>query len=154
MSRPDGEPADENSAEPRHESFDYAAPDTPDDRAGDFADELDGLRIRQLSTLRRGAYRARSYAIIGAVAGFVVAIQLVIMTVPLVRARGWGRWPIGYVLFAAAAVMIGAYFTRRALEVHREIKTPAPLPPTPLGGPDFSTLSDGSQQWKNLDDIR
>ena len=43
---------------------------------------------------------------------------------------------------------------RRVRELNREIATPAPLPPTPPGGPDFSTLSDGSQQWKNLEDIR
>jgi hypothetical protein len=127
------------------------ADDHPDERD----DELDGLRIRQLAALRRGAYRARSYAIIGAVAAFVVAVQLVIMTVQYVRSHGgWGRWPSGYALFAAAAGMVGFYFARRALEVHREIRTPAPLPPTPEGGPDFSTLSDGSQQWKNLEDIR
>jgi hypothetical protein len=116
-------------------------------------DELDGLRIRQLAALRRGAYRARSYAIIGAVAGFVVAVQLGIMTVTYVRSRGWGLWPAWYVLFAIATAMVGVYFVHRAMELHREIRTPAPLPPEPEE-PDFSTLSDGSQQWKNLEDIQ
>ena len=153
-STPDDNNEHQDPADAGSDAFDYAAPDTPADRAGDFADELDGLRIRQLSALRRGAYRARSYAIIGAAAGFVVAVQLVIMTVAYVRAHGWGRWPTGYVLFAAAAVMMGCFFARRALEIHREIRTPVELPPPPPGGPDFSTLSDGSQQWKNLEDIK
>ena len=117
-------------------------------------DELDGLRIRQLAALKRGAYRARSFAIIGAVTCFVVAVKLALMTVNHVQARGWGPWPIGFALFSLVALMAGSHFSRRALDVHREINTPAPLPPTPEGGPDFSTLSDGSQQWKNLEDIR
>jgi hypothetical protein len=49
--------------------------------------------------------------------------------------------------------MLASHFGRRAMELHRETKTPAPLPPAPRE-PDFSTLSDGSQQWKNLDEIR
>jgi hypothetical protein len=49
--------------------------------------------------------------------------------------------------------VLGLYFGQRALAVHREIQTPARLPPEPTE-PDFSTLSDGSQQWKNLEDIQ
>jgi hypothetical protein len=117
------------------------------------SDELDGLRIRQLSALRRGAYRARSYALIGVGACVVTAVQLLIMTIAYVRSRGWGMYPTGYVLGACVAVMLASHFGRRAMELHRETKTPAPLPPAPAE-PDFSPLSDGSQQWKNLEDIR
>ena len=117
-------------------------------------DELDAARIRQLAALRRGAYRARSYAIIGTVAAAVVAVQLVWMTVTYVHARGWGAYPIGYLQAACLLALLAIYFARRALMVHREIRTPPRLPPEPPGGPDFSTLSDGSQQWKNLEDIR
>jgi hypothetical protein len=145
-------PGEDGTGQPP-DVLDYADPDTPADRAGDFADELDGLRIRQLSALRRGAYRARSYALIGVGACAVTGIQLLIMTVTHVRARGWGMYPTGYVLGACVAVMLASHFGRRVMELHREIKTPAPLPPAPAE-PDFSRLSDGSQQWKNLEDIR
>lgn len=125
-----------------------------EDDSDDRSDELDGLRIRQLAALKRGAYRQRSYSIIFCVAAFVVAVKLVWMTIQHVRAHGWDSWPIGYALFAVVCVMIGFHFARRAIEFHREATTPTPLPPTPQGGPDLSTLSDGSHQWKNLEDIR
>jgi hypothetical protein len=112
--------------------------------------ELDGQRIRQLSSLRRGAYRARSFAIIVAVACFVASIQLTITaltgTVATYRAIS-GALGV-FALFAAV------HFARRVTELQREIRTPSPMPPEPPGGPDFSTLSDGSQQWRNLEDIR
>jgi hypothetical protein len=133
--------------------LDYALPATPDDRQGDFAEELDGLRIRQVATLRRGAARARSYLVIGAAVSVVAAVKLVSMAVEYVRANGWGPSPVGYLMFAAAALLLAGYFGRRALEAHRELKTPPPLPPQPAE-PDFSTLSDGSQRWKNLEDLR
>src|SRR5688500_20375866 len=59
------------------------------------ADELDGLRIRQLSALRRGAYRGRSYALIGVGACVVTAIQLLLMMIAHVRGRGWGVYQTG-----------------------------------------------------------
>jgi hypothetical protein len=86
---------------------DYETPEVPGDSISQTADaredELDGVRIRQLAALRRGAYRARSYAIIGSVACFVVVVQLVLMTVKNVRASGWGLYPIGYIQGACAA---------------------------------------------------
>jgi uncharacterized membrane protein YcjF (UPF0283 family) len=112
--------------------------------------ELDGLRIRQLSALRRSAYRARSFAIIVAVACLVVGIQLTVNAFAAAAATYRA-------LFAALAVLalLGAiHFARRVAALQRELRTPPPMPPEPPGGPDFSTLSDGSQQWKNLEDIR
>jgi hypothetical protein len=124
------------------------------DPIDDRSDELDGLRIRQLAALRRGAFRARSFALIGVVTSLVAAIKLILMTIAHVHSRGWTTWPMGFILFAAVALMLAGYFGQRVMELHREIKTPAPLPPEPPGGPDLSTLSDGSQQWRNLEDIR
>jgi hypothetical protein len=112
--------------------------------------ELDGQRIRQLSTLRRGAYRARSIAIIVAVACFVASIQLTItaFTGKVATYRAISGALAVFAFFAAV------HFARRVAALQREIRTPPPMPPEPPGGPDFSTLSDGSQQWKNLEDIR
>ena len=125
-------------------------PPPPPPPHDDREHELDGLRIRQLSALRRGAYRARSFAIIVAVACLVVGIQLTVKTFT-------GVAPIFRVLSAALAAFafFGAvHFARRVAALQREIRTPPPMPPEPPGGPDFSTLSDGSQQWKNLEDVR
>ena len=134
-------------------SLDYALPDTPPDRQGDFAQELDGLRIRQVATLRRGTARARSYLVIGTIGSVVAAVNLVWMTAKHVRGYGWGLTPVGYLMFAFVVLALAVYFGRRALALHRELQAPAPLPPVE-GEPDFSTLSDGSQHWKNLEDIR
>ena len=134
-------------------SLDYALTGTPHDRQGDFAEELDGLRIRQVATLRRGTARARSYLLIGVIVSTVACVKLVLMTIDHVRAGGWGLTPLGYLLFVAVLLMLASYFGRRAMELHRELQVPAPLPPV-QGEPDFSTLSDGSQHWKNLNEIR
>ncbi len=142
-------------------------------------DELDGLRIRQLAALRRGAYRVRSYMIVGAGGCAVAAVQLVWMTVASHRAAA----SLGYILMAIVAAFGCSYFVRRIRAISKELdhsrldahamrcvqcgydvrglssgscpECGAPLPaPPPPAEPDFSTLSDGSQQWKNLEDIR
>ncbi len=133
------------------------SPASPDDHpaaSNEATDELDGVRIRQLAALRRSTYRARSFAIIFAIGGFVVAIKLVLMTIASFHTSGVGPWSLGFLMFAIVAMMVGGHFARRAMELHREANEPAPMPPAPPDGPDFSTLSDGSQQWKNLEDIK
>ena len=115
---------------------------------------IDAVRVRQLSALRRGAYRTRSYCFVALGLCAVAAAQLVLFAVRHVRAAGWQLRPVGYVCGALAATMAGAFFFRRAAELNRELRQrPAALaePQTP---PDFSTLSDGSQSWKNLEQMR
>lgn len=134
------------------EGPDDAGIDTPPDRRGDFTAELDGLRVRQIAALRRGGYRERSYCVIAAVALGVVAVQLVILAAQHARSAGWGARPVGYVMFAAFALLAAGYFVRRIVRLTRELKRSAIAPPA--HEPDFSTLSDGSQQWKNLEGMR
>jgi hypothetical protein len=115
-------------------------------------DELDGLRIRQIAAARRAAYRARSYCVIGTAGCAVAAIQLAWMAVTVTRQSGLTRMAIAYAMFAIVAFCIATYFGRRAAAFHREAKasqSSSPLPP-----PDFTSLSDGSSRWKNLEDIR
>jgi hypothetical protein len=120
------------------------------DRA-DREAELSNLRIRQISALRRGAYRSRSYCIVGVVALTVAAVKLIIMTVHQVQFAGWQTRPVGYLLGAAAALMGAGFFAARAMELTREVAKP--LLVDPPGPPDFSTLSDGSQQVKHLEEM-
>jgi uncharacterized Zn finger protein (UPF0148 family) len=112
--------------------------------------ELSELRIKQISNLRRGAYRNRSWCVVAAVLCLVGAAQLVQMTVREAR-RGSVILPIGFCLAAAAAVLGSGYFVRSIRLLTREIR--ASTLPEPAMPPDFSTLSDGSQQWRNLDEI-
>ncbi len=114
-------------------------------------DELSALRIRQLSALRRGAYRTRSYWIIAACALFVVSIKLVAMTIRHVRHFGWQPRPIGYLIAMAAALIAAGHFVARIIELNHEVSQSALTEPDEE--PDFSTLSDGSQQWKNLEQM-
>jgi len=115
--------------------------------------ELSGLRIRQISTLRRAAIRSRSYCIIGAAVCAVGAIQLVVMMVklaPFHDARHWAMMA-GEALLALGALWGCFELMRRGWALHRELqKTMLEEPTQP---PDFSTLSDGSQQVQALEQM-
>ena len=111
--------------------------------------ELSGLRIRQLSDLRRGAYRARLWMIVGAAACIVGAARLFQISVVALRA-GLRLLPIGQTLAAAAALMIAWHFIRRAGDLTREIRRSRLQ--DPQAPPDFSTLQDGNQRWMGLSD--
>jgi hypothetical protein len=110
--------------------------------------ELNELRIRQMATLRRSAYRGRSYAIIGVTACIVMAVQLLWT---IVRSRRLDFWTIAFALMTIFSIWGAIFCIRRAIAMNREAKQSTLLePPTP---PDFSTLSDGSQLAKNLEEI-
>jgi len=114
--------------------------------------ELDGLRIRQLSALRRATYRSRSYAVVAAVGCAIGLAQLVVMARNEYRAAGASGWLASYVALSIAAVFGGQYFFRRAVELHREAKRSRLEPP--LVPPDFSKLGNGADRWKDLEDVR
>jgi hypothetical protein len=122
---------------------------TPEDDAKADAD-LSELRIRQVSDLRRGAIRSRSWLIVVAVACVVGAGQLIYLAVRQYHA-GHRRGALRDVLCAAVALLIVPYLVRRIRQLGNEIReTRLKDPQTP---PDFSTLSDGSQRWTNLEDL-
>jgi hypothetical protein len=129
--------------------------DTADhvEAAAEPPEQLNAARIRQLTTLRRATIRSRSWCLIGAVVGFVAAAELVFKIVQNFRyGHGWGFLTAAFVFCAIASGVIAVYFLRRCVELHREIQTP--ILRDPATPPDFSTLSDGSQQWKNLEEMR
>lgn len=121
-------------------------------------EELDGLRIRQLAAERRAAFRQRSYVIVAFGACVVAALQLLWMTYQHVYRLhlGWGAKPVGYVLFAiaggAAAVWLGRIVGRmtRDLNAHSQAVAAA----NEAFEPNFSTLADGSDRWRNLHDVK
>lgn len=110
--------------------------------------ELSELRIRQVANLRRGAIRGRSWLIIGAITCVVGTAQLVQMAIHDLR-LGLRLGPATDVILAAIAIAIFRQLLRRIRDLSREIRASKLAdPPTP---PDFSSLSDGSQQYANLD---
>jgi hypothetical protein len=121
--------------------------------AAEPTEQLDAARIHRLTTLRRATIRSRSWYLIGTVVGFVAAAELVFKIVQNFRyGYGSGLLTATFALCAIASGVIAVFFFRRCVELHREIQTPILHdPPTP---PDFSTLSDGSQRWKNLEEMR
>jgi hypothetical protein len=131
-----------------------APDDAPEAPADDRDDELSALRIRQLTTARRAAYRSRSYCVVGAIVCVVAFVQFTWNGVAELRGAGLGVRPIAYVFAAPLAAWGAFYFFRKAMAFDREAKQSV-LPETPPPGePDFSTLGDGSERWKNLEDIR
>jgi hypothetical protein len=118
----------------------------------DDSDEADlsGLKIRQISDLRRGAHRSRSWLIIGAVACLVGAAQLIYFAIHN-HGLGMRAAALEDTLFVVLALAFCVYFLRRAREMNREISNSKLEEPTTP--PDFSSLRDGSQRWKNLEDL-
>jgi hypothetical protein len=112
--------------------------------------ELSELRIRQVAGLRRGAYRSRSWLLMGACTcgvGFAQCVHLAVRDWRL----GLRMGPATDLILAAAAVLAFRFFLRRIRDLNRELRESAMRgPATP---PDLSSLSDGSQQWANLNEL-
>ncbi len=131
----------------------FATDDAPAPRE---TDDLDGVRIRQITLLKRAAYRSRSYAHVLALSCLIGAGKCVWNVVSAIRNPDPDRMTAyGVVALwmaaAAACVYLTTRFYRRAERFRREAETTMlPAPATP---PDFTPLSDGSHQWRNLERI-
>jgi len=120
-------------------------------KAHEALQELDSLRMRHLIVTRRTAIRTRTYFVTGAFGCLVGGVELVIMTVSEVRRVGWHLRQVGFVLAALAGFWWTVYFFRRAAYWGRQSRAVTiPEPETP---PDFTTLSDGSQYARNLENL-
>jgi len=121
-------------------------------------EELSGMRIRQISVMRRAAYRTRSYYIIGLGACVVIAIQLCLMIVRSIREehlhfRTSSLFAFtAYCLFLIGAIAGGFFFARRLLELQQEIRQS--LQKEPAAQPDFSSLQDGTQHIRELEQMQ
>ena len=130
---------------------DDTEPPPADDRPP--ADELNAVRIRQLSTLRRATLRTRSWWVIAALLALSATLDLLYKTVRYVgHVHAWGWRPTllaGCGIFAAMAV---AYAARQAARLGREAAVSTSPPPT--DPPDFSPLGNGADRWRALDHVR
>ena len=114
-------------------------------------DELDLQRALRVSTLRRALDRSRSHAIIATIVCAVAIVQLCFSTYQAFRARAI-PYAVTYIVLGVVAAIGARYFYRRADALHREAMR-SPLDADSQSAPDFSTLSDGSQRARNLDDM-
>jgi hypothetical protein len=112
---------------------------------------LDSLRMRHVIVQRRAAARSRTYMLLGAGVCVVGAVQLVIMGWQEGRAGGVGR-AVAFGVCALAAAWGAWWFWGRAAYWAGESRGAAM--PEPEGEPDFSTLGDGSQKARDLEDVR
>lgn len=136
---------EEETAEPDHDTL-------ADERHRQAEHELSELHIRQVRDLRRGANRTRSWFIFGAIVAAMVSAELIVMSIQFVRLYGWHALAVGYLFAAAAGLMVSLRFVQKAVETTREIR--AMVMPEPVTPPDFSPLDNGSQRWKNLEELK
>ncbi|HEX5244440.1 MAG TPA: zf-TFIIB domain-containing protein [Tepidisphaeraceae bacterium] len=121
-------------------------------------EELSGMRIRQISVMRRAAYRTRSYYIIGLGACLVIAIELCLMIIRSIRDTHLHFRTatllafVAYCLFLVGAIAGGFFFARRLIELQQEIRQS--LQKEPSAQPDFSTLRDGTQHIRELEQMQ
>lgn len=131
--------------------------DVADDTNDTREEELDALRIRQLSTLRRVAYRTRSYLIVGVAGGLVFAADLVYYaTLRFRHAGGMSPGVIGRLAAVIVCLAASFYFAKKAMSLHREIQADLAArereeQEIAKNPPDLSQLSDGSQHARNLE---
>ena len=114
-------------------------------------DDLDANQIKKIAHRRRAAYRSRGYLLIGSIFSASLGVQLIWNSV--------GRFRSGSNVIAAAYLMAAAILFAlawralgQAQQLKREVNASALSDPkTP---PDLSQLGDGSQSWKNLEDMK
>lgn len=125
-----------------------ASDDVPEeDRRRDA--ELDGMRVRQIALVRRAEIRTQSYLIVVAVGCAAGAAQCLFNIVRSHRSTS----RIAILSAIMLATTWGAVLCfRKARRIGRELKRP--LIEEPIVPPDFSELGDGSQQLKDLENLK
>jgi len=138
-------------APPEEESDDEAAREAlrrKVEQEQDRERELDGLRIRALSTERRAMYRTRSFLIL-AVAGCVFGIYLIINE--LIHGQFNLAGKISMVTLAIGCAMGIPFFGKKIATLQEELRRP--VLQDPVDPPDFEPLADGNPPWKQLEEM-
>jgi len=131
----------------------YVEDDLPadDQLAPQKEDDLDAQRILQITRNRRTAYRSRGYLLIGSAVCVALGLQLIWMSISRFRG-GYNVTASAFVMAAAILFALAWRAFHRAGQLKREADASALSEPTTP--PDFSQLGDGSDSWKNLEDIK
>jgi len=131
--------------------------------AGDAQDEeerfrreaegrLNSLRIQAITAEHRALNRSRSFATAGGVAMLIVIAHCLIEIGSNVAAGGWGLSSTALAGVTLAAAIVAVWLFRRARRLAALARRRRLLddPDTP---PDFTPLQDGSQRWRNLEQV-
>jgi hypothetical protein len=110
--------------------------------------ELNSLRIRAVSGERRAILRLRSYWTVLMLALCFISIELIMVAATSYKDHAPIR-AVAYVLAAVGCVSATRWPFQKRQRLNLELEKP--MLGEPAGPPDFSTLNDGSQRWKNLE---
>lgn len=116
-----------------------------------FDDRMSAVRVRQLAARKRAIVRTRTYVWIGLVLLVVLMARSGAVVWDLGTAGAWGDWRLP--VFAGLAGVSAWGAVRLWREARKLTAMLAPAPEPALPPPDFGPLSDGSQQWKNLERV-
>lgn len=118
-----------------------------EDPAGQEA-ELDGLRIRTITRMRRSITRGRAYYLLAALGLLAGGAQFGLMAGRQIWVYGWDWWLVPQTAGAVACGLLAVQCWLQARRLARQAVAPSPTPAA--SPPDFSTLSDGRQHAENL----
>lgn len=137
--------------------LDYAAPDDDPSRDERLREEsesrLSSLRIQKITAERRALNRSRSVATAVALALTIVCLNCLWLIVRNATIDGPGA---SVSTSLAVIALLCGYIAVRLFRRSRRLAALArqPLLEEPAVEPDFTPLSDGSQQWRNLEKLK
>lgn len=112
---------------------------------------LSAQRVRLLAARHRALLRTRTYTWVGLTLAAVLTMMSSARVWDAVWAERWRDWQLYWFSFLA---VVGVLAVRRLWRKHIELTTALrPAAPAQLPEPDFSTLSDGSSAWGNLERV-
>lgn len=117
----------------------------------DAEGRLNSLRIQAITAERRAINRSRAFSTAGGVAMLIVIAHCVLEIGDDVSSVGWTRsaTALSVVSVIAALVAIRLFHRARRLAAQSR-RSLLEDPDTP---PDFTPLQDGSQRWRNLEQV-
>jgi hypothetical protein len=126
--------------------------DTPE-RVINHDQEIDAARVKLLSRRRMALIRSGSWWTVGLLTCCIGVGSFSFKAVRIaIEDRRWGVWPTICMMVVASAVWFGRRCYRQRRLVDAEIaKSALPDPEAP---PDFSTLGNGQDRWKELEHVR
>jgi hypothetical protein len=113
-------------------------------------DELSGLRIQNVSVLRRATYRTRSHFIVGSAASLVAVVEMLLLVTRSLRYHAWFSAFASFCVGVAVS-MLFRHSLKRALQLTKELHESKIQ--TSTEPQDFSNLGDGSQRVRDLENL-